>query len=200
MSALRAVLFDLDGVLVRSEEVWLGVLAEAGRRFRGRPVTREEFAPTFGQGTQADVEVFGLRCTPEELDRFYVENFRAHAQGLWIEPTAGEVLQALRGRGLKLAVVTNTVLPLAVEILAAAGLAPYLHALACASEVRHPKPAPDLVRLALSRLGCPAEAAVMVGDSRFDEQAAGAAQVKFIGLGEVGAQRISRLSELAALL
>ena len=56
----RAILFDMDGVLVRSFEVWFRVVEEAGRRFRGRAITRGEFTPTFGQGTADDVPVFGL--------------------------------------------------------------------------------------------------------------------------------------------
>ncbi|MBI5544257.1 MAG: haloacid dehalogenase, partial [Deltaproteobacteria bacterium] len=72
---LRAILFDLDGVLVRSEEAWFRTVEEAGRRFRGRPITRAEFAPTFGQGTLADVREFDLSCTAPELDRFYTETF-----------------------------------------------------------------------------------------------------------------------------
>src|SRR5205085_1313853 len=58
-----ALLFDMDGVLVRSEDAWFRVVEEAGERFRGRPVTREEFTPTFGQGTEADLSQFGLRST-----------------------------------------------------------------------------------------------------------------------------------------
>ncbi|MBL8939307.1 MAG: haloacid dehalogenase, partial [Archangium sp.] len=60
---MRAVLFDMDGVLVRSEEVWFRVVEAAGVRFRNRAITREEFFPTFGQGTAADIPVFGLSCT-----------------------------------------------------------------------------------------------------------------------------------------
>lgn len=51
----EAVLFDMDGVLVKSEEAWFRTVEAAGVRFRGRPVTRAEFGPTFGQGTAADV-------------------------------------------------------------------------------------------------------------------------------------------------
>src|SRR5262245_30379125 len=117
--ALRAVLFDLDGVLVRSEEVWLALLEEAGRRYRGSPVTAEAFAPACGQGTDADVRVFGLSCTPDELDAFYAANFRAHLDKVWTDPKAASVLDELRAQGLRLAVVTNTVHGLAQEILQA---------------------------------------------------------------------------------
>src|SRR5688572_447845 len=90
---LRAVLFDMDGVLLESEEAWEHVVAAAGEQFRGRPVTREEFQPTFGQGTEADVRVFGLRCTPAELDRFYLEHFPRYARHVWVNPEARGLLE-----------------------------------------------------------------------------------------------------------
>jgi phosphoglycolate phosphatase/AHBA synthesis associated protein len=191
-----AVLFDMDGVLVRSEEAWLRVLEDAGRRFRGSPVTREEFAPTFGQGTAADVSVFGLRCTPAELDAFYVEHLPRYAGEVWVNPDARELLETLAARGLRRAVVTNSVSPLARALLGAAHLLEFFEVLACADLVANSKPAPDLVLYALGRLGVAPGSAVMVGDSRFDRGAAQAAGVRFVGLGLDGDARIERLGEL----
>jgi len=194
----RAVLFDMDGVLVRSEEAWFRVLEEAGRHFRGRPVTREEFAPTFGQGTAEDARVFGLGCTAAELDAFYLEHFLRFAGEVWVNPEARELLETLAARGLKRAVVTNSVLPLASAVLSAAHLVELFDVLACADLVARAKPEPDLVLYALRELDVPASAALMVGDSRFDRGAAGAAGVRFIGLGLDGDARIERLGELLA--
>ncbi|HYO52289.1 HAD-IA family hydrolase [Archangium sp.] len=194
-----AVLFDMDGVLVRSEEAWLRVLEDAGRRFRGSPVTREEFAPTFGQGTAEDVHVFGLRCTPAELDAFYVEHLPAYAGEVWVNPDAHALLEALAARGVRRAVVTNSVSALARALLGAARLLDFFEVLACSDLVAHAKPAPDLVLYALGRLGVAPEAALMVGDSRFDRGAAQAAGVRFVGLGLDGDVRIERLGELLRL-
>lgn len=199
MAAPSAILFDLDGVLLRSEEVWLHLLEEAGRKFRGRPVTREEFAPTFGQGTAADVRAFGFSCTPAELDAFYAENFRRHATEVWVEQSARGVLQSLADRGLLLGVVTNTVSSLARDLLQVAGLLPYFQVVACPDQGARPKPAPDLILHALSGLRVRPEEAWMVGDSKFDREAAAAARVRFIGLHTDGDLRIEELSSLSDL-
>lgn len=192
-----AVLFDMDGVLVRSEEIWFRVVEEAGVRFRGRRVSREEFAPTFGQGTQADVQVFGFCCSPAELDQFYLENFARHADAVWINPEAGETLLTLKARGLRLSVVTNTMTPLAEQILAAARLREYFDFVACADQVPRAKPAPDIVVHALRNLGGVAAArAVMVGDSPYDREAARAAGVHFVGFKQEGDHRVESLLEL----
>lgn len=201
MSAvLRAVLFDMDGVLLKSEEAWEHVVAAAGTQFRGRPVTREEFQPTFGQGTEADVRVFGLRCTPEELNRFYIEHFPRYARHVWVNPEARGLLETLGARGLRRAVVTNTVSPLAATLLEAAHLADCFESVACADLVARSKPAPDLVLYALEKLGVTAAEALMVGDSRYDRGAAGSAGVRFVGLGLDGDARIEQLSELLSHL
>lgn len=196
---LPAFLFDLDGVLVRSEEIWFRVVEAAGVRFRDRAITRDEFFPTFGQGTTADVQVFGLRCSVAELDRFYVEHFGRHTDAVWIDPDAAHVLATLRKRGHRIAVVTNTVSPLARQIVASARIQPLLDALVCADQVAHAKPAPDLLLRALELLGVTARDAWMIGDSRYDHEAARAAQVPFIGYRRDGDLRIEALSELLDL-
>ncbi|MBL8910616.1 MAG: HAD-IA family hydrolase [Archangium sp.] len=192
----RAVLFDMDGVLVKSEEVWFLAVEQAGVKFRGRAITREEFFPTFGQGTSADIGVFGLTCTTKELDAFYVTEFVKHLDAMWVNPDALPLLTQLRRTGIKTALVTNTVMPLAIQILAAAKLGDCFDSLATADRVAHAKPAPDLVELALKETGTTASDAWMVGDSKYDRQAARSAGVHFIGLGLDGDRRISRLSEL----
>ncbi|MDX2009312.1 MAG: HAD-IA family hydrolase [Myxococcaceae bacterium] len=197
---MNAVLFDMDGVLVRSEEVWFRVVEAAGERFRGRPVTRDEFFPTFGQGTAADIPVFGFSCSVAELDAFYVAEFVKHLGSMWVNPEAAPLVKQLTARGLSVAVVTNTVAPLTKAILEHAQLAGWFAVRATADRVAHAKPAPDLVQLALNELGVAPASAVMVGDSRFDREAARAAGVRFIGLKLDGDARVERLGDLAPAL
>lgn len=190
----------MDGVLLKSEEAWALTVAAAGEHFRGAPVTREEFQPTFGQGTEADAHVFRLGCTPAELDRFYLEHFPRYAEHVWVNPEARGLLEALGARGLRRAVVTNTASALAATLLEAARLSDCFECVACADLVPRSKPAPDLVLYALEKLGAAAGEALMVGDSRYDRGAAGAAGVRFVGLGIDGDGRIEQLGELMGLL
>ncbi len=195
--ATQAILFDLDGVLVKSEEAWFFAVEESGRRFRnGRAISREEFLPTFGQGTSADVKVFRLSCTPAQLDAFYVDEFLRHLDAVWVNPDAKPLCEDLAARGIKRALVTNSVGPIAEALLRRAGLLELFPVLATADRVTHAKPAPDLLQLALRELGVTAGEAAMVGDSRYDRDAAKAAGVRFIGLKIDGDRRVESLSEL----
>ncbi len=194
------ILFDMDGVLVESTETWFRAVEEAGRRFGGRVITREQFLPTFGQGADGDVEAFGLTCTPQELDAFYLAYFLEHAQSsLYVDPAAAPVLRGLAARGIRRSVVTNTMAELAAHILRAAGLWDLFDAVVCADEVANAKPAPDPLLEGCRRLGLATSEVWMIGDSRFDAEAAAAAGVWFVGLRRGGDVRLEALGELLAL-
>jgi phosphoglycolate phosphatase len=71
-----------------------------------------------------------------------------------------------------LALVTNTVEPLASAVIEHAGLGALLPVRATADKVAHAKPAPDLVHWACRQLGVEPHEAWLVGDSAFDRGAA----------------------------
>jgi phosphoglycolate phosphatase/AHBA synthesis associated protein len=195
---IAAVLFDLDGVLIDSRDAWYHLLCAAARDLGYPQVQRDVFDASFGQGIEADVAQFFPRTTPAELEAYFDAHFLDHARHVLVDPAAAPVMQALSQRGIAVAVVTNTTTPLARETVRGAGLEPDL--LVGASDVAHGKPAPDMVLLACQRLGVPPAQALLVGDSRFDRDAARAAGVRFVGYGMEGDARIDRLPELLALL
>lgn len=197
--SLQAILFDLDGVLVESRDAWFLSLVAAGRTFGGVTVTRADFDATFGQGSAAEIALHGLACTTAELDRFFLEIFPRHLDSVTLNPGAQATLARLREAGLGLALTTNTVTPLARAILERFGLFSWFDTVACADQVAHAKPAPDMLRLAMERLGVAPEGAWMVGDSRYDAEAAAAAGVRFVGFRREGDLRVEALSEIAPL-
>ncbi len=194
MPTPRAVLFDLDGVLVDSKEAWFKTVEASGVRYRGSPVTRAEFDPTFGQGTAADAETFRLGITADELDAFYAEEFVRHLEAVWVNPEAAPLFEALHTRGIGRALVTNSVAPVVDAVLAHGKLS--LPVRATADRVVHAKPAPDLVLLACRDLNLEPRDVWMVGDSRYDRAAAQSAGVFFVGLGLDADLRIEALAEL----
>ena len=101
---------------------------------------------------------------------------------------------ALRERSLPSAVITNTPAPLARELVKRAGGAP--DTLIGGTDVERPKPAPDMVLLACERLGVAPGDSLVVGDSRYDRDAAAAAGARFAGLGIEGDVQIASLTDL----
>ena len=200
MTALRGVLFDMDGVLVFSEEAWFLVFNDTLRFFDARPIGREEFFAIYGSGTKADRDAYMPRQTVEEVDAAYARFFRERIDAVRPNEEAPRVLSALRERGVKAAVATNTVSVLAREVLALTGLLPLLDAVASPDEAGAPKPDPAVLRLAAKRIGLDPLECLFTGDSRYDEGAAAAAGVRFVGHRFGTGERVESLSELLALV
>lgn len=195
--AVDAVLFDMDGVLVHSHDAWYHLCEQASVALGYGPLGRERFEPGWGQGIQADIETWFPRSTAAEVEAFYEAHFAEHLAHVRLEPCGPAVFAELREMGARIAVVTNTSRGITAPLLAAAGLAP--DAVVCGPEVPEAKPAPDMLIEAARRLGVPLSGALMVGDSRFDRDAARAAGVRFAGLGIAGDLPLARLEDVPAL-
>ena len=196
MEPPRAVLFDLDGVLVDSREVWFRLLNAAAERFGAPPIDAAAFEAMWGQGVDADAKT--LDCPIDRLEAFYNEHFMSFSEALLVDPVAQVVLERVHAAGIRSAVVTNTPQPLACDILDAARLSTEI--VVGGTDVPRPKPAPDMVLRACALLGVAPSASVLIGDSAFDREAAAAAKVRFVGLRIDGEKRIQRLDELLELL
>ena len=196
VSSVKAVLFDMDGVLVFSEDAWFSVYNETLVLFGHPPVPRAAFDAIYGNGAAADRDFYMPERTVEEIEAAYARLFEAHLGEIRPNVEAVRVLGELRRRGIRTSVATNTTAPLARRILALHGLLPLLDATASADEAGAGKPDPAVVRLAASRVATPLPDCIFVGDSRFDAQAAAAAPVRFLGLAHGDGPRIERLGEL----
>lgn len=195
---IDAVLFDLDGVLVDSYEAWFAVVNDVAQGFGRGPVARGTFAGIWGQGTQADVQTLFPGRTVAEVDAAYARAFGAHASAVRVAPGAAGVFSRLRAAGIRTAVVTNTAHPTAREVLSAVGLRPDI--LVGGGDAPASKPAPDMLLRACALLEVPPPRAVMVGDTRFDREAAGAAGIRFAGLGTEGETVLPSLEEVLGLV
>ena len=194
----RALLFDLDGVLIDSFEVWFHLLRSIAADFGYPDIPRATFQEGWGQGIEADVRRFFPRHTVPELERLYAERFPVHLHHLGVAEGVPALFAALRRRGLASAVITNTPADVARPLVERAGATPDL--LVGGTDVARPKPAPDIVTHACARLGVAPPSAWVVGDTAFDREAARGAGARFAGLGIAGELTLTRLSDLLPLL
>lgn len=194
---MPALLFDLDGVLVETYQVWFALI-NAFARERGFPaISAEAMERAWGQGVDADARTFFAGTPVAELEEFYNRRFLDHLEELTVMPGAARVHRRLRVAGIATAVVTNTPAPLAKTLLERAGVEPLV--LVGGTDVPRPKPAPDIVLRACELLEVAVGEAALVGDSEFDRQAAAAAGSRFIGFRLEGDRRIEQLDELLEL-
>jgi len=200
VEALRAVLFDLDGVLIDSYEAWYRVANAAARQFRKPDIDRDRFQQSWGQSTEADLAEFFPGCSLEEVEAFYEHHLLDFSNEIKVDPEAHTTLLALRNAELMRGVVTNTSTFLARDLLAAAGLIGLVDITVGAERGLHPKPSPDIVLHACDVLQVRPDEAILVGDSIFDEKAAQAAKVPFVGFRRSATRTIQKLSEVVKLV
>jgi phosphoglycolate phosphatase len=180
MPRVQAVLFDLDGVLVDSHEAWWAVVGDAARAFGLPEIDRARFTNVWGQGISADVKNLYPGHTHDEVEAAYEAAFSRHGHDIRINPEGSAVLADLRSMGIGTACVTNTQISLARAILREAGLDGAFDDVQGMAKGVHEKPAPDMLRSALDALGVAATDALMVGDTRYDEEAARAAGTAYL--------------------
>jgi HAD superfamily hydrolase (TIGR01509 family) len=182
---IKVILFDNDGVLAHTEELFFEINSQCFREI-DIPYTRQDFENhTFitNLGTTGFMKT--LNCTDEKI-----ESFRVKRNLLWqkaitkesvIDPAAEDVLQVLRA-SYKIGIVTNTdrenfnktyhdseVLQLADFII---NREDYLHG----------KPEPDSYLKALEVAGAPSDEAVVIEDSPRGIAAAKAAHLTVIAI------------------
>ena len=180
----KTVLFDMDGTLLDSlsdmHDAVNHILAENGWAAR----SREEIRAFVGNGARKLME----RAIPETLapQRFeevladYKDWYQAH-NCVKTQPYPGisHVLAELEARGVKTAVVSNK--PDATTKALAARFFPGIPTFGESPETPR-KPAPDMVRRALTELNADPSAAVYVGDSEVDVETARNAGLAMIGV------------------
>ncbi|MFF7442116.1 HAD family hydrolase [Streptomyces sp. NPDC008122] len=176
---LKALLFDLDGVLLDTRPVmkraWQQVLKE-----HGLDVPFEEYERHLGRPFADIMERLGF-TESERFRRTYDEASIAASHLAREFDGVVEVLHAFVAAGWLLGVVTSKPLERAAPILTTLGC-PF-------STVRTPngggrgKPAPDPVLLALTDLGVDPADAVYVGDMAVDQEAARRARVPYVHAG-----------------
>jgi HAD superfamily hydrolase (TIGR01509 family) len=175
---IEAVVFDMDGVLIESEEIW-DAIREAYVRERGgrydAEVQRAMMGMSSVEWSRYLHETAGVPDEPEEINAEVVRRMlEAYREHLPLIPGAVDAVKRLAER-YPLAVASSSNRPLIDAVLEVAGLAPYFAATVSSEEVPRGKPAPDVYLEAARRLGVAAERCAAVEDSHGGIRAAKAA-------------------------
>jgi HAD superfamily hydrolase (TIGR01509 family) len=182
---IEAVVFDMDGVLIQSEEIWDEVREEYVRERGGRyddEVQRAMMGMSSVEWSQYLHDIAGVPDGPEAINdevlRRMLERYREHVP--LIEGAVGAVRRLAPRYPLGLASSSNRALIDAVLLLA--GLTELFSATVSSEEVAHGKPAPDVYLEAARRLGIDSHRCAAVEDSHGGIRSAEAAGMRVIAL------------------
>jgi len=183
--SIEAVVFDLDGVIIDTEEVWeevrRGYVAEFGREFRPDTQDRMMGMSTGEWSTHLAAEV-GVPRTPEQVAEDVLsrmaERYRAD-----LPLIPGSVAAVRRiAAAYPVALASSSARILIRQVLETAGLTSLFRVVLSTEEVPHGKPAPDVYLTAVEQLGLSPEVCAAVEDSSNGLRSAAAAGLAVIAV------------------
>ncbi len=182
---IEAVVFDMDGVLLQSEEVWDAVREEYVRERGGRYDAEVQRAMMGMSSTEWSRYLHDLAGVPEEPEVINAEVVRhmldAYKDHLPLLPGAVDAVRRVAAQ-FPLGLASSSNRELIDVALEQAGLAPYFAATVSSEEVARGKPAPDVYLEAARRLGIAPKRCAAIEDSNGGIRSAKAAGMRVLAI------------------
>jgi len=191
MNLARAVLWDMDGTLVDSEELhwisWRETMAN-----EGIAITREQFLASFGQRNDSTIPRWlGAASTPERVERISYDKdelYRNLVRKNGISPLPGvaDWVRRLHEQGWLQAIASSAPRANVDVVLEALAAADRFQSIVSAEDVRRGKPDPEVYLTAASRVGASPERCIVVEDALAGVEGARNAGMRSIGVSHNG--------------
>jgi len=186
MPIYRAILFDLDGVIIDSMPAMRDAFKLAYREVVDPNAGDEVLEPLFlhycyylGYAFRDIMDALEL---PYSMYEPFVRHSAQFKDRVLINDGIIPLLQDLHQNDIKITVATGKDGYRARDLLNALDIAQYIDIVTGSDEVQHAKPAPDMLLLQMQTLGVNADETIMVGDSHADVEAGKSAGVTTVGV------------------
>ena len=180
----RAALFDMDGLLLDSEPLWIGAEAELLER-HGDRFTEADRDATHGRALDDSVRAYADRLPEVTVEQLKAELMglmrERYAAGAPLHRGAADLVRALVGR-VRLGVATSTTTPLVELALQGVGLLDAFEIVSSGADLGAAKPDPRVFLEGCRRLGTDPAHAVAFEDSPVGVMAAHAAGMFVVGV------------------
>jgi HAD superfamily hydrolase (TIGR01549 family) len=184
---LKAVIFDVDGTLVDSNDFHVQAWRRAFAHF-GKDIPPEAIHEQMGKGGDQLMPVF---LTPEELQRYgkeleqlrveiFIRDYLALVRPF---PKVRELFERIKADGLRIVLASSAKEPELKKHIESLRVGELIDGATSADDAEHSKPCPDILEAALARVRLVRpDQAIVVGDTPYDAQAAGKIGMKAIGV------------------
>jgi pyrophosphatase PpaX len=180
---IKAVIFDLDGTLIDTNDLILETFHNVLKECLGQFPTEDELNHVYGKTLDEQMAFFSVERS-QELVNAYKSYYRTHMDTqINLFEGVKSLLDELAAKGIKMAAVTNKGSRGVHHAFDKFDLGKYFAASITADDVLRGKPDPEGIFTILNQLGVDAEDALFVGDSASDIIAAKDAGVKSVLVG-----------------
>ncbi len=183
---LKAVLFDMDGVMIDSEPQHARAAVLALKKYNVN-ISIDYVYQFIGTTTyhicRRMVEDFAIEATPEELLQTYEEmkDYLSQTEGYEAIPYIVDLMKDLRNHGIKMIIASSSSGASITDVMRFLKIDDILDGYISGSTVAHPKPAPDIFLAAAEQLGVDPSDCIVIEDSYNGITAAKAAGIVSIG-------------------
>jgi len=184
--ALQAVIFDMDGVLMDSEDLWRRAMIEAYSEF-GMKVSIEQCKQTMGMRIHEVTNLWIKHFNSQAHNQVVVNRVVTlllhliESEGAFI-PGIPVLLDYLGSRNIPLGLATSSSTMLMEAILKKLNIRPLLQSRVSAEKLAYGKPHPEVFLNCAKELGIPPQNCLVIEDSLNGVIAAKAAQMKVIAV------------------
>jgi len=189
--SIAAVIFDLDGTLIRSSIDFVKMKNRIIAYFRSLGVDSEDFSssrPTF-EIVQKGIERLKKKSSEEvvsevrrQIDQIMTDVEMEQVDSVSAIAGVSETVKLLKEKGIKIGVLTRSCREYALKSLQTTGLSKLVDFIAARDDVDRPKPDPDQVIMLAQKLSVKLEETLMVGDHPVDALCAKNSNVRFVGV------------------
>lgn len=182
---IEAILFDIDGTLVDSNEEHVLAWEQAFRR-HGRPQEAQAIREQIGKGGDLLVPALAPdldKAAQKRIADAHGVCFKAlYLGGVRAFPKATDLIVAVHRSGRKVVLASSAKQEELEHYVAVLGIEAMVDATTSIDDVETSKPAPDIFGTALGKVGLRAEQAIVVGDTPYDVEAASKAGIAAVGV------------------
>lgn len=192
----NTILFDLDGVIVKSEKVWLSSLNSALKFYNQNQMNSKTFNKKFW-GNDVNNTLQTLKLPKKAMDivnNSYVENI----DSVGIFPDVEQTLKKLTH--YKKGVITNTPKKIALYLLNKFNILNYFDVVVTSDDVKFGKPNPEIIIKACNLLDVQTDDAIIIGDTISDIKAGKNLNCIVIGINIKADYTVDKLSKILDIL
>jgi HAD superfamily hydrolase (TIGR01509 family) len=182
---LKAILFDIDGTLIDSNELHVSAWDEAFRE-AGHARVVDAIREEIGKGGDnlvpsllPDASENEQKAIAERHGKIFKQSYLDRAKPF---PGASDLLRRVHSDGLKVVLASSAKRDELNHYVALLGVKDIVAATATIDDVDRSKPDPDIFHVALEKAAVAPEAALALGDTIWDVEAAGKAGVRTVAL------------------